>query len=248
VFEVLNGREQAKLGHAGRYVNATFCGPEPTLICSGWDSREVRLWSSKTGETTARHLEDHARFQAAATGLHGAAVNTESLRWLLLPGLKSVWTRSFPSRWGTVLAISPDASVLATNDGWSKGLVVLDTGDGHQRTVFTGHAAPPQKLAFSPDATMIASAGEDWRLIVGSLKSEDAICRFRARDARFNAVVFSADSKSLFVSPEHGLIAAYSVPEGTPRFGIKCPGNWVQAAVCSAAVAASRETNHERQV
>jgi WD40 repeat protein len=112
-----------------------------------------------------------------------------SLAWSLLLPVSApaerpdvFWMRGGHAHSATAVAYSPDGSIVAS--GGDDGAIKLWRGvDGMLLRTLTGHQAPPpgnsapamiQSLSFSPDGTLLASAGNDnavivWRRADGSV-------------------------------------------------------------------------------
>lgn len=112
-----------------------------------------------------------------------------SVAWLLLPAGPALaerpdvfWMRGGHAHSATAVQYSPDGSIVAS--GGDDGTIKLwRVADGMLLRTLTGHQAPPpqyqtvaaiRSLSFSPDGTLLASAGNDnsvlvWRLSDGSV-------------------------------------------------------------------------------
>ena len=96
------------------------------------------------------------------------------------------------------LALSPDGNTLAVglgNDG-SIRLVSAETGDLLQ-TIWPAHDEWPQVLAFSPDGTILASGGDDGRILLWDSATGELIKELFSGDFWVWGMAFTPDGRKL---------------------------------------------------
>lgn len=119
------------------------------------------------------------------------------------------------------LAISPDASLLATAGSLWEGrdlerarIEVWDLRTG-QSPISFGAGTLPKAIAFSPDGKELASAGADGRLHFWEANGGGALRRFKASEAVH--IAYSPDGKSLATIAPSGSTAIWDPATGEAR-------------------------------
>ena len=255
VLEAANGKECFRTKLHGSLAEVFFVGTNAQLVGTAMHGKQLALWSGKDGATSSLQLPTSGFFWPARTGLRAVAFD-DGFAWLEFPSLTKLWSLPRRMRFPPHVAIAPDAAWIAVHDGWEPKIDILETGKGECRGTLIGHAANPRKMVASPDSKMVASVGDDNRLIVWSVATQKVILRLlgkrepptRGGMISFNRgapfpddpvtmwgpLAFSVDSKSFFACPENGVLGLYSVADGKPQFGLKLPGHRIEDAVASA--------------
>ena len=238
VLSTENGTERRRLQLAGRRVSVVFTDSDQKLICApSYHGKSVLVWPGEQGDVAKHVLPTRAAIFPARTDDRIAIIDRDLLKWLEFPSGTMLWGRRQPDRWSHILTISPDVSLMATGYGGSKRIALIDAANGEYRFFLVGHATAPSKLSFSNDSRLLVSVGDDNRVFIWNVSEGKAVREFRGDDARIGAVAFAHDDQSFFAASARGrasVVAAYSVADGHPRFGIKYTGNWIHAAVPSA--------------
>ncbi|HRX77468.1 MAG TPA: hypothetical protein P5307_00315 [Pirellulaceae bacterium] len=229
-----SGAEVHRIPSDGRQLSVVFTDKAQLLLCaSDGQANSILVWSNEQGETTEHTLSANTLLIPGRTGERVAAVDTTSLAWLEFPSGETVWEQKWRARWVPLIAISSDACWMATNDGWSKEISLIDTTTGQHRFTLAGHASTPSKLCFSNDGKRLVSTGEDNRVFIWHVSEGTPVARYRGNNVRHGPVALTIDAQTFFATAGHGVLAAYDVAGGRPQYGIKFNGNWIHAAVPS---------------
>jgi WD40 repeat protein/class 3 adenylate cyclase/ABC-type cobalamin/Fe3+-siderophores transport system ATPase subunit len=180
----------------------------------------VDSWNLASGDHRLMPLG--ARGVLAATALPGdrLAVVTDSAV-LTLDGTTLDVLHSTPEQLGpTLAAISPDGSTLAFGVGSprapSNTFSLLDIATGQQTPVGSGHTAPLDQLAFTPDGHSVVSTSEDARVIVWDAATGAPTETLTGHSGR--VVGQATDGRTLYTSSLDGVVFAWDLGAGR-RFG-----------------------------
>ncbi|HRY49635.1 MAG TPA: hypothetical protein P5186_16425 [Candidatus Paceibacterota bacterium] len=167
-------------GHAAEIQSVTF-SPDGQTLASASTDRTIKLWRVTDG-TLVRNLVGHDEIiRSVAWSPDGRQLASASfdrtLRvWNVLDG-KTVWIAQDPTdyRFRTV-AFSRDGRFLASGNR-DFSVVLYSTQDGSKVSMLTAHSSAVNRVLFSPDETIVASASfgswdsgvNFWRVSDGSL-------------------------------------------------------------------------------
>jgi WD40 repeat protein len=211
-------------GHHDPVASVRY-SPDGKFLATG-DIRQIKLWRADTlelvrtvdapGEQLAFSPDGHTLFATATTD-EPKPVFTISRRPVEsleeLPGL-SVQASVNPvrafhclSRDGKILFIAPqhDATYVKA----------IDTASGTEVFPRSGHVAPLQVIAVSPDGRTIASAGDDWIVKLWDLATGEVRHSLHAHTAAICGLAFSPDGKQLASGGRDGTVALWDVASGT---------------------------------
>src|SRR6266550_1299780 len=122
-----------------------------------------------------------------------------------------------PSDCGPNCGISPDGRFLAY--GLVNGSVhFFDIAKGTTPPSLGAHAAPVQRIAFSPDSRTAVSTGDDGIAIVWDPATSQPLERLTGHSGRVLGADFSPDGKILYTAGLDGTILQYDLG-GSRRFG-----------------------------
>lgn len=203
-------------GHTGALSTAAF-SPDGLLLATGSEDRGLRIWDGKTGQAL-RQLEGHREpvraviFSPDSRRLLSGAADRSAR---LFDAGAATTLHVFGGQVGAVRAVhfSPDGrSALTVDSGdrawlWNNetGRLLAALAKASQRS----HTA----MAFSPDGTRIASAGDELRLYEAStgqsLLSLDGSGSERAEV--MTAIAFSPDGKLLASGTQSGALKLWDV-------------------------------------
>jgi len=204
------------------------------LISGGADTT-LRIWDIDRG-VTVRVLQGHTAF---VTGLALEKRNIETLGEAETPTERlftsstdrtiKQWDISLPHQHLIDLANTPSATAIAPNGdkvaiGFANGSIQLHDLPTRKLgpTQLTVHTKDIQRLAFSPDGKLLASASLDktaklWKVENNQLtpiKTTEPI----EHQAGVNAVAFSTDGKTLFTASYDGKMGEFNIDTQKLKF------------------------------
>jgi WD40 repeat protein len=214
LWEVASGRELRTLSHA-TWAEAVAFSPDGKLVATaGWD-KTAKLWEVASGREL-RTLTGHtSRVNAVAFSPDGKVVATASgdrtaKLWEVASG-RELRTLAHATSVEAV-AFSPDGKVVATGvwllvDRYLGGLVerlrddtvkLWDVASGRELYTLAGHKPglfTAASLAFSPDGTLLATAGRDGTAKLWEVASGRELRTLTGHGFQVQAVAFSPDGK-----------------------------------------------------
>jgi WD40 repeat protein len=157
--------------HGGRVESVAFSPGGERLVSASGDAT-VRFWDPKTGtergrlEGTFGRMTHAAVFAPDGKTVVVAADGGVSLRFLDAVSGRELRRIPHPgSGWFTSVAFARDGKTLLAGgnrfDGQWRGFFLWDASTGKQLRQFRGHTDNVKSVAFSPDGSTVASAGED---------------------------------------------------------------------------------------
>ena len=114
---------------------------------------------------------------------------------------------------------SPDGRRLAVSSGHD--ILLVDPATGRPLRTLDGQSATVNALAFSPDDAMLASAGDDRRLVLWDLGTGEPVLSTLAQDSKALALAFSPDGRLLASVGQDELVLLWHVP--TRQFLLEVP-------------------------
>jgi WD40 repeat protein len=241
VWDVVTGKNQAKLRHSGLVIGAVFTPDGKSLISSDW-SGNVNLWDVANWKprTTLRKetADDDCHCFAIATdgktlffGTSGEKKGHRVQIWDLATGRETSALKGFRGGVGALLC-SPDGAILATgsivagNDGNAVGGEVnLWKAVTHEHlTTLKGHTKGVDSLAFTADGKTLASGSSDKTVKLWDVATGKELKTLAGHTEFARSVTFAPDGKIL-VSADWDGIRLWDVSTGQQRLAFGAHGD-----------------------
>jgi eukaryotic-like serine/threonine-protein kinase len=131
------------------------------------------------------------------------------------------------------LAVSPTTNVIATGAGFSDRTIKLWNADsGEAIGELTGNQAWVPGLTFSPDGTLLASAGMDQTIRLWDTKSWAPVATLRGHEDELYCVAFSPDGRRLISGDKDGSVRLWQIPPARRPSAVSVlPGTWGTLAI-----------------
>jgi eukaryotic-like serine/threonine-protein kinase len=185
LWDVATGKELAALTGLNASALSVVFSPDGRLLAAGLDNGIVRFWDMPSRQVRAAFVAHGARIRSVAFSSDGATVATASV-----DGTAKLW--NIPHRaLGAAPANPSVASLLAIY-----GIPVPPTHPDPRATL-KGHKKAIERIAFSPDGKMIATASADrlvklWDVVTGLERAS-----LKGHNDTVSALAFSPDGKLL---------------------------------------------------
>jgi WD40 repeat protein len=229
LWETATGRELHRLVHGGGVSTVAF-NPAGNYLATGSKDATARLWDVRSGREVFRvELGEEVRkvvFSPNGRQLAAISVGTGIC-------LVDVNSRRVSKKWifgdgGLGLAFSAGSEKLATASGETVAVWDVETAKLLFKAKHRGPSQPPglnwvNDVAFSPDATLLASAGRDQTARIWHLESGQELMRL-VHDASVTAVAFSPDGSLLSTASVDGSSRVWEMSSGRERLRARNPG------------------------
>jgi len=226
---------QPLTGH-GEWVQAVVFGPDGRTLASGSRDKTVVLWNVASGEPIAQPITGHTAYMRdVALSLDGRTlasrgVDLQSVRvWDVATGQPIGEPLTGHTSSVLSVALSPDGGTLASGScarAESKSCIQgeirlwdVQTGRPIGQPI-VGHAGGVKSLAFSSDAKVLASGGQNiflWDVASRELLSQLLAAQFRTGPlSGVDYLAFSSDGKTLASGSLDNTVILWDVTTGQP--------------------------------
>jgi WD40 repeat protein/serine/threonine protein kinase len=176
------------------------------LLATGGDDGVIRLWDPATGvqQRVFPHSTVIYRIILLPDGRVGTTDNWGNLKtWNLASG------KDAPFPVGRLLGMSGD--YIATS-GNNASHVRVWNANGQERATFTGHSRGVATVAFSPDAQLAASGGDDQIVHVWETATGKPRFSLRGHTGSIQHLAFRAAGKQLISHDHNGAVKSWQLP------------------------------------
>ncbi len=218
IWNMENGEERTTLkGHEGA-VRAISFTPDGLTVASGSEDNSVRIWDVATSKEKANIKQNDivtcVAFSPRGTLLASAGMEqniyihdpvTGAAR-TILPGSTDIVTAlAFSPDAQTLLTVGLDSTVLRWNGTFPPVTPKLTYND---------HTGQVWFAALSPDGTILASAGDDKKVVLRRLGSSVSLPSLKEPSANTLSIAYSADGKLMATSHFDNTIRLWEMPSG----------------------------------
>jgi len=198
LWDAATGRQLRLVQHVRRVLSVAV-SPKSDLVASADNDGMVKIWRADTGEAV-RTLRHDTGVECVAFSLVGEMIASASWDGAVIVRDTRTWKeRMRLTAPGDVraLAFAPNGEMLATSTGTAPVLQLWDVEKRSSRQLESAHRGYVYGLAFSPDGSVLASAGFDGAIRLWDPASGELLVTLRGHTGKVWCVAFSPDGTAL---------------------------------------------------
>ncbi|MBY0515232.1 MAG: WD40 repeat domain-containing protein [Gemmataceae bacterium] len=218
VTDVRTGRLISSLDGHGGPVNGVAFMPDGKRVVTCGDDGNLYVWDAATGERIfGEGLQCGRLLHLSAFPGPFPYVVVASQHHILLMDIdqqKVLWDGSVIGGWN--VAVAPDLEHVAAAGSrgrvfiWDRGPRVF-TRDA--TSIVAGHGNHISAVAFSPDSTLLATAGDDRRVVIRRVDTKKPVAECQGHDGAVHDVAFSPDGTTLATGGEDETICLWDLKD-----------------------------------
>jgi WD40 repeat protein len=222
IWDVKTGELSNVLSGFTEYIRSIAFSPDGTKLVSGSSDHMITLWDTKTGNRIYA-LDGHTRsvnvvaFSPDGTKIASGSDDRTIKLWEVSSGrLIKIFQKDGIAG---IVAFSPDGTKLVSErsdvfkDWYSVELFDINTGT--LIDTLAGHKSFIWSIAFSPDGSQIASAGDDNRIKLWDVKSGKEIRTFSGQTYGVRTLAFSPNGMKLASGSKDNIIRLWNLSTRT---------------------------------
>jgi len=195
----------------------------------------IKLWDIRTGEVKKRLVSQEGEASIAAISSNGESIaeagDDATLRLWNLAGESKAVIPNPSSESISALALSSDGQLIAIGSG--KELMLASAGNGETLRKFPDHQTTINRLVFSNDNRILASADETGTIKLWDL-SNGQIKETLSTGGKVTALRFASGDRILVSAGEDGSVTLWDLQTRTPVLQLKKHSGAVNAIAFSA--------------
>jgi WD40 repeat protein/serine/threonine protein kinase len=214
-------------GHGDWVESMAFSPDSKSLAASGRDG-VVRLWDVATGQCRQTRDLHAGKIQMLQFSPDGQTLAAATARGgVVLLDVDRLRRRAPVSLAEEVESVtfSPDGRTLAVGRMWNGEISLVEASTHRTLLVLRGHQGTIRVASFAPDGSLLASCGDDGRLLVWELPSGRLRQTINVAHDRVWWASWSPDGKHLATADRSGTVKLYdmSVPPARQTFRFESP-------------------------
>jgi WD40 repeat protein len=190
----------------GKHV--ATCGVSGIVTLWAWNDRR-RLGELYSRDGRMNNLIFSSDGSALATSESAGLVKL----WDVPAGSERMTFQASQGNAVAMLALSADGALIATASYPEREVRLWNVTDGELRTALPKTALGVRALAFSPDGTLLAIAGEDGTAVLWGVNEARELGSVRANERGLQSIAFSNDGRVLATGGTDGYVRLWDVAQ-----------------------------------